>query len=56
MSKLDLFIILGILTLFLIGPVKAQFFSGYDSEITGETIRYECQQPDAGDGAHRGSP
>ncbi|MEZ5197186.1 MAG: hypothetical protein R2764_12515 [Bacteroidales bacterium] len=27
--------------------LEAQYFSGYDSEIKGETIRYECQQPDA---------
>ncbi len=37
----------GVLGVLLIHTLNAQYISGYASEIKGETIRYECQQPDA---------
>lgn len=36
-----------ILYVLLFHSLQAQYLSGYAGEIKGETIRYECQQPDA---------
>ncbi|MCD4731748.1 MAG: hypothetical protein K8R74_14175, partial [Bacteroidales bacterium] len=35
------------LSMLVLHTLNAQYFSGYANEIKGETIRYECQQPDA---------
>ena len=35
------------LSMLVLYTLNAQYFSGYANEIQGETIRYECQQPDA---------
>jgi len=41
------FLVLVFLQLILSISVIGQYISGYYKEIAGETIRYECQQPDA---------
>ena len=38
---------LSLFCILLIHTSIAQYLSGYANEIQGETIRYECQQPDA---------
>lgn len=47
MIKVMHFISITLFGFFLIQPVTAQYISGYARELKGETIRYECQQPDA---------
>jgi len=47
MSNIIRLLTASLLCILLFHPLKAQYLSGYANEINGETIRYECQQPDA---------